>query len=152
MLYQQGSLGRIFVVKLEHGDDLLPEVKRLAVKTGLKSAYLFMIGALQSSTMVVGPRECVLPPQGIETHLDDGREIVAIGTLFPDQDKGEPVLHIHGSLGRGDTSLTGCLRADSRVFLVVEMLIIELLGFDAQKGHDPLTMMKTLLLNRVDSL
>lgn len=151
MRYQQGSLGRVFLVKLEHGDDMLQEIKRLALETGLKSAYLFMIGALESTTMVVGPQECVLPPQGLPVRLEDGREIVAMGTLFTDQDSDEPVLHIHGSLGRGNTSFTGCLRADSQVFLVVEMLIIELLGFEATKGYDPLTKMKTLLLNQADS-
>lgn len=150
MHYQQGSLGRVFLVKLEHGDDLLKEINHLAAETGLKSACLFMIGALDKAVMVTGPQQSALPPQVIEKRIDEGREIVAIGTMFPDQDSGEPVLHIHGSLGRGDTTFTGCLRSDSRVFAVVELLVVELSGFTASKGFDLAILMKTLIMNRTD--
>lgn len=150
MQYQQGRLGRVYLVKVEHGDDLLQEINRLAAETGLKSAYLFMIGAIDKTDMVTGPQRCELPPQIIEQRVDEGREIVALGTIFPDQISGKPVVHIHGSLGRGDTTFTGCLRSDTRVFVVVELLVLEVLGLTASKGTDPAILMKTLLMNQAE--
>lgn len=42
MKYEKGSAGRVFVVKLEHGDDFLAEIKGLAAKESIRSATFFM--------------------------------------------------------------------------------------------------------------
>ncbi len=48
MKYQQGTVGRIFVAKVEHGEDMLAEVKTLAVKENIRSAFMLIIGAVNS--------------------------------------------------------------------------------------------------------
>lgn len=135
MKYRQGNLGRVFVAKVEHGDDLLKEITNLARAERLSTAVIFLIGALKGAAMVVGPRECTVPPEPVWTSFGDGREILGMGTLYPDE-KGEPALHLHGVLGRGQTSLAGCLRADTEVYLVVEMVIMELTGTGAVRKMD----------------
>ena len=99
MKYTVGSIGRVLVVKVEHGDDLLEEIKNLAIKENIISASLFMLGALKKASLVVGPRECTVPPEPVWASFTDGREIMGIGSIF--SDGVEPVIHLHAAFGRG---------------------------------------------------
>lgn len=143
MQYRQGQLGRVFLARVEHGENLLEEIRNLARAEHLDGAVIFMIGALKSASMVVGPRECTVPPEPVWESFGDGREILGIGTLYPDE-MGEPALHLHGVLGKGQVSLTGCLRANTEVYLIVEMVIMELSRLDALRRLDPETGLKML--------
>ncbi|MGE5390049.1 MAG: PPC domain-containing DNA-binding protein [Deltaproteobacteria bacterium] len=141
MKYSVGEIGRTIIAKIEHGDDLLESIKELARKEHLESAVFFMLGALKSSKVVVGPREAIIPPEGMPRYFEDGREILAIGTIFVNE-QGDPLLHIHGAMGREESVLVGCLRDLSQVYLVVELIIMELKGTAARRLYDP-----DLLLN-----
>ncbi|MGD0152317.1 MAG: DUF296 domain-containing protein [Thermacetogeniaceae bacterium] len=142
MKYSQGKVGRIFLARIEHGDDLLEELKRLATQERVETAVLYLIGALREASLVVGPQACTIPSVPSWRHFDDCREILAIGTIFTGQDG--PVLHLHSATGRGDTPLTGCLRGDSAVHLVIEAMIMELLETGAVKSYDPATELQIL--------
>lgn len=137
MQYRQGTLGRIIVAKVEHGDDLLEELNNLLQTENIQSAVMFMIGALQKTSLVVGPESCTVPPQPVWKSLDDGREILGMGSVF--SDGGQPVIHLHASLGRGDEPLTGCIRKEARVYLVVEVVIFEIMNSDAVRTIDDIT-------------
>ncbi len=143
MKYQSGRLGRVFLVKLEHGDDVIEELSRLAEKEAINSAVVMLIGALKNAVMVLGPKECTVPPQATEHYFDDGREVAAIGTLLRDKE-GNPALHMHGSAGRNSSSITGCLRQDLEVYLIVEAIVLELDGIAAQRLLDPYLQVKAL--------
>ncbi len=145
MKYQSGQLGRVFLVKLEHGDDVIREISRLAEKESIVSAVIMLIGALKKGMMVLGPEECTVPPQAMEHCFDDGREIAAIGTLFRDGE-GNPALHIHGAAGRSSSSITGCLRHDLEVYLVVEAVVLEFEGIAARRLLDSYLQVKALVL------
>jgi uncharacterized protein len=54
-------------------------------------------------------------------------EVLGVGTLFPD-DRGEPVLHLHAATGREGDATVGCSRAGVEVWLVGEVIILEILG------------------------
>lgn len=142
MQYQTGSVGRVIVAKIEHGDDLLQEINNLLKVEEIGSALMFMIGALQSGTIVVGPETCSVPPQPVWREFTDGREILGIATVFSQE--GTPAVHLHASLGRGDQVLTGCIRKNAKVYLVVEVIILELLGTGARRSQDPLIGMELL--------
>jgi predicted DNA-binding protein with PD1-like motif len=131
MKYSQGKVGRVFVARVEHGDNLLEEIKGLALKENIEAGILYVIGALKNAAMVVGPEEMTLPPAPVWREFQDGREIVGIGTLF--RDGQEPVLHLHGAFGRGDRTLMGCVRKLSEVYLVAELILLELTGTGAVK-------------------
>jgi len=142
MQYQKGSIGRVFVAKFEHGDDLLVELKALLKKEEVKAGIMFMIGALQAGSLVVGPETCSVPPNPVWKKFADGREILGIATVFSAEE--EPVIHLHASLGRGEETWTGCIRKDTQVYLVVEVIILELIDSGAMRTLDALTGMNLL--------
>ncbi|MDD4013685.1 MAG: DUF296 domain-containing protein [Candidatus Omnitrophica bacterium] len=138
MKYSQGTTGRVFLVRFEHGDDLLSSLKELVRKEGIKLAHVNVLGALRKGEMVTGPSQLTLPALSDRRSFDDGREVVASGISIV-EDSGEVKLHLHGSLGRGEGTLTGCLRKDVEVFITVDAVVTELLGIKVSKKKDPAT-------------
>ncbi len=132
MQYKKGSFGRVFVLKFEDKDDLLEEMKKLAVKEKIKVGTILLLGGMRSAGIVSGPKKAVIPPEPMWVNFSDGREVLGVGTLFW-KDK-EPVIHLHGAVGREKETFVGCLRKDSSVFLVVEAVITEILGIEAHKA------------------
>jgi predicted DNA-binding protein with PD1-like motif len=49
---------------------------------------------------------------------------------------GAPALHFHAGIGRGDSALVGCPRVEMSVFLVLEVVIIEMLDLKADRAMD----------------
>jgi predicted DNA-binding protein with PD1-like motif len=137
MQYQQGSIGRVIVAKIEHGDDLLLELNKLLRAEHIAAGLMFIIGALQSGAMVVGPETDSVPPEPVWKEFREGREVLGMATVFSSDS--EPVIHLHASLGRGEETWTGCLRKDAQVYLVVEVVLLELVGSGAIRSLDALT-------------
>ncbi len=137
MQYRQGSFGRVFLLKFEDGDDLIAEIKRLARTEKVRVGTVMLLGGMRTAGVVAGPREAVIPPEPLWQEFSDAREVLGFGTLFCEGD--EPVLHLHGAIGRGGETVTGCIRRDSSVFLIVEAIVTEILGIDACKAHDEAT-------------
>ena len=135
MQVTEGSFGRVLVVRLEHGEDILDCVTRAARERGVEQAVVWLLGATAEGELVVGPRKTELPPESWLMGFDEGRELVALGTIFPGD--GEPVLHLHAVAGRGESTLAGCLQPGSKTFLVIEAIIAELVGVNAQRTPDP---------------
>ncbi len=135
MEVHESGLGRIFLLKLAHGDDLLQEIKRFAVEHNLKAAWLLFLGALQRGRMVSGPAAPTIPPDPVWQAFSQGWELLGLGNLF--WQEGAPALHLHGALGRGQATLTGCLRQDNEVYLVAEILVLELTGPAPHRCLDP---------------
>jgi predicted DNA-binding protein with PD1-like motif len=54
------------------------------------------------------------------------QEVLAVGTLFPDE-AGNPVLHMHAAVGREGGATVGCTRAGVEVWLVGEVVLLEIL-------------------------
>ncbi len=132
MKYKQGSFGRVFVLKFEDKDNILEEMKKVAIKEKITVGTIMLLGGMRSAGIVSGPKETVIPPDPLWVNFSDGREVLGIGTLFW---KGEePIIHLHGAIGREKETLTGCIRKDSTVFLVIEAVITEILGIDAHKA------------------
>ena len=103
----------------------------------LKSAVFLFIGALKKGHLVTGPKKPVIPPEANWVVFRDGWEVMGTGTIFAN--KSAPQVHIHATMGKKDKMLTGCVRKDSKVFLVVEAVIFELKGVKAAKSLDPKT-------------
>ena len=137
MKYTKGKIGRVFLVKFENNDILIPNLSALAKKEKIKAAALIFIGALRSGDLVTGPQKPVIPPQPNKLTFKDGWEVMGIGTIFTNS-RG-PQIHIHASMGKKNKVLTGCVRGDSKIFLVIEAVILELKGVKAQKDIDPTT-------------
>ena len=145
MQYSEGSFGRVFVVKFEDGDDLLEGLRQVASREGIKAATILLLGGMRSAGVVAGPRQAVVPPEPVWRSFNDGREVIAMGTLF--RKDGEPIVHLHGAMGRQGETLVGCIRKETTTYLVIEAVIAEIAGLAAHKAMDEKTGVVMLELN-----
>ncbi|MHB8867813.1 MAG: PCC domain-containing protein [Thermoleophilia bacterium] len=151
MKYTEGTIGRVFILRLEDGEVLNDTIEAFARDRGVGHASVtFLGGSADGSTVVVGPdagrSEAIVPL----THTLQGhREVLALGTLAPDE-KGEPVLHMHAAAGREGDATVGCTRAGVNVWLVGEVVIQEILGAGAERVHDPATGFALLEMKEVE--
>ncbi len=134
MEYAKGRIGRVFTVRVDHGDDLILELIKLAELEKIESAVFMLLGALKEGKLVTGPEENIRPPEPVWTGFNDAHEILGIGDIF--QEDGKPKIHLHAGTGRGDNIKLGCLRGESEVFMVVEVFIFELEGISARRVMD----------------
>jgi predicted DNA-binding protein with PD1-like motif len=147
MEYAKGRIGRVFTVRVDHGDDLILELIKLAELEKIELAVFMLLGALKEGKLVAGPKENRRPPEPVWTVFNDAREILGIGDIF--QEDGRPKIHLHAGTAREDDVKLGCLRGESEVFMVVEVFIFELDGIsarrimDAEQGFAPISFMQT---------
>jgi predicted DNA-binding protein with PD1-like motif len=127
--YSEGNIGRIFTIRMETGDRLPDSIEAFARTQRISRAMVIYVGgAAAGSRVVVGPEEgsgdAIIP---ILHALKGHQEVAGVGTLFPNE-SGEPVLHMHAGLGREGGATVGCVRAGVDVWLVGEVIILEILG------------------------
>ncbi len=140
MHYTEGRMGRVFVLRLEDGERLNDTLEAFAREQKLTHALAFYLGGSASgSKVVVGPDadrvDAVVP---LIHMLQGSQEVLAVGTLIPDE-KGAPVLHMHAAAGREGRATVGCTRAGVDVWLVGEVVLLEIVGTAAQRRKDPET-------------
>jgi predicted DNA-binding protein with PD1-like motif len=145
MEYSEGKIGRIFVIRLNDGDELPGCIEKFAQEKKVSMAQAILVGGIGSGKVVVGPRRNrELPIDPMLVSLDGVHELVGLGVLAPDKE-GKPSLHIHAALGRAGFTVTGCLRTGVTTWLVGEVILCEILGAgmarlpDRTSGFDLLT-------------
>lgn len=140
MQYTEGQIGRVFAIRLEHGDPMPASLEDFAREHGVSSGMAIMVGgAADASRFVVGPEDsAALPPVPMVTALSGAHEVAAVGTLFPNE-QGQPVLHMHAAFGRGEEVRAGCIRAGIVTWHILEIILIEILGLDALRVYDETT-------------
>jgi predicted DNA-binding protein with PD1-like motif len=141
MDYRTGSIGRLFAVRIDHGEDVIAEICKLALKENIKSAFFVMLGAMSEAELVTGPKEKVVPPTTVWSAFDDAREIVGAGNIF--MENGAPKVHLHGAAGNSKHMIMGCFRKKAQVFMIVEIFIVEMdiaaeRVFDEKLGTSPI--------------
>lgn len=137
MKASEGAIGRVFVLRLEDGDVVPDCIERFAAEKNISMGQVILVGGIGSGKIVVGPADSKeMPPEPVLLPIEGAHEVVGVGIIAPDKD-GQPVLHIHASLGRADKALTGCLRPGVTTWLVAEAVIFEILGAKAARLPDP---------------
>ncbi len=111
MKYSEANLGRIFILRLEHGDKIPDVIEEFAKTHQIDSAILYFLGGVDTnSKVVVGPEDGnAAKPRPMVTELLGTSEAVGTGTIFMDEDK-VPKLHLHAAFGRNRDTITGCTR------------------------------------------
>ena len=137
MDFTEAKLGRIFILRL-HQDEVLHEViEKFASEKNVSSALCFFLGGVEDqSKVVVGPKEgkgCTIDP--MVTLLRGVHEACGVGTILVNKE-GKPKLHMHASFGRNDTVVTGCVRMGVNVWLIGEVVILELTGSNAKRAKN----------------
>jgi len=130
-------MGRIFVARVDHGEDLIGELRLILTREGVSRAVMLFLGALGEGSLVTGPEEPVIPPVPHLMKFGGGWEVVGMATAYPGEDG--PAIHLHGSIGRGDRALTGCLRGRAETYLVMEVVIFELADLPVRRNRDSST-------------
>ena len=141
MKYSEAKQGRVFIIRLEDGEIVHECIERFAAEHGITHAAVTMHGGGdKGSILVTGPREDRSPPPiAPQTSVLDGvHEVVGAGSLFPDKD-GNPILHVHLACGRGESTITGCIRTGVKTWHVLEVILVELLGCTARRLPDAAT-------------
>lgn len=140
MKYSEAKQGRVFVLRLEDGEILHTTVESFAREHAIKAAALIVLGgADKGSKLVVGPEQGrSTPVVPMEQVLGDVGEIAGVGTLFPDV-RGNPVLHMHVACGRGNATITGCVRRGVQAWHVMEIVIWEMLDTAGRRLPDVAT-------------
>lgn len=146
MQYAVGTVGRVLVARFEDTDDVLAGLAAMARQENVRAAVVQLLGGLRQGRYVVGPQDdAVMPPAPQWRALTESHECVAVGTIF--WLDGEPKVHLHAALGKGDGVSVGCLRQDTSTYLVLEAIVTEIVGTPARRELDPAS---GLALLRVD--
>ncbi|HSQ53711.1 MAG TPA: DUF296 domain-containing protein [Candidatus Bathyarchaeia archaeon] len=144
MRYKAGKVGRVVLARFDHGEQVVPALAGLCEKEGISSGWFFLFGAIQNGRLVAGPREASLPPDPVWQEFTEPFEIVGMGSIAAGG--GSPSIHLHSSLGRGKEVLTGCIRKEGEVFIVVEAMVLEILGLRATRSPDEQSGLELLTL------
>ncbi len=136
MMYSEGKIGRVFIIRLEDSDKLPGCIEKFAAEHKISAGQGILVGGLGSGDVVVGPRRnTMMPPDPMLLPIDGVHEVVGVGVLAPDRN-GRPQFHIHAALGRAGRTMTGCLRMGVKTWLVGEVVLYEIEGADVARLPD----------------
>jgi predicted DNA-binding protein with PD1-like motif len=140
MIVSEGHIGRVFVLRLSDGDRIPDAIEAFAASREVTSAVVLALGGLENGKLVVGPEDGrAMPPNPMLAAIGAVHEAAAVGTLFPTAHHGKPTLHMHAVLGRGEEARAGCVRPGLDVWKIFEVVVIEILGTEFARAHDPET-------------
>lgn len=134
MQYVEGCQGRVFVVKLDHQDDLKKSLEDIVSKENIIFGCIHCMGAIKKSKVVVGPESESLPPKPVYESLSNPHEVVAFGTIAWSNEK--PHIHMHAVLSNNNHTVIGCIREFSEIFIVMEVIIYEIINVKATRRKD----------------
>ena len=134
MQYTGGQLGRVFVVRIDDGEDMLISLHQFISDKSIQAGSILFLGALMNGRMVTGPEEPVIPPVPHFVMFEGGWEVFGVGTIYPGESG--PHIHYHASVGRSGHALTGCLREKAITYLIIEAVILEFTGLSARREYD----------------
>ncbi|MDD1700130.1 MAG: DUF296 domain-containing protein [Methanoregula sp.] len=146
MQYTEGQLGRVFVVRIDNGEDMLISLRQFIYDKGIHVGSILFLGALMNGRMVTGPEVPVIPPVPHFVMFEGGWEVFGVGTIYPGEDG--PHVHYHASVGRSGHALTGCLREKAITYLIVEAVIFEFTGLSARREFDKKTQVHLPILGK----
>ncbi len=136
MHYSSGKTGRVFTVALAEDDPVYESITTLATHEKVERAVLWIIGGVKNGKVIVGPEESdERPITTMNVTFHEAHEILATGTIFPDEER-KPSLHIHASFGRSGTTITGCPRINLDSWLITEIIIMEIMDDKPMRKMD----------------
>ncbi|MEN8189973.1 MAG: PPC domain-containing DNA-binding protein [Thermodesulfobacteriota bacterium] len=131
MEYRTGNIGRVIMARFDHGDDLLEGLSELVRKEQIDSGWFQILGGLRQAGVVIGPKEPTMPPEPIWHEVEGAREVIGSGTVFWDSD--EPRIHLHAAMGDHGETTTACVRKNTKIYLILEVVLFEIEGLDASR-------------------
>jgi predicted DNA-binding protein with PD1-like motif len=147
MKYTTGSIGRIFTIRFDDGDDFLGELTELAKKEDIRAGWFNVIGGLREADVVTGPKEPVMPPEPVWKDVREAKEVLGVGSIFRDEND-VPKIHLHTSLGHHGDTMTVCVRKGTKTYLILEVYLIEITGTEITRPWYPEGQFNRLLFEK----
>ena len=88
MQYTEGQLGRVFVVRIDDGEDMIASLRQFIDEKAILAGSVIFLGALMEGKMVTGPRSRSFRRFPILSFLKAGGKYSASARFFPV--KGDP--------------------------------------------------------------
>jgi len=132
MDYAVGTIGRIFTIRFDDGDDFLTGLADLAAKENVKAGWFNIIGGLRQAEVVTGPQAAVMPPEPVWAKVDEAKEVIGVGSIFRDENN-LPKVHLHSALGHHGNTMTVCVRKKTATYLILEAYLVEITGINATR-------------------
>jgi uncharacterized protein len=128
MKFIEGTVGRVFVLRLDHNDPIPQCIEDFAAEKQIHLGQVFFVGGIYQGSIVAGPRNTADPrPDPIVLPVSEASDSLATGIIAP-AENGRPALHMHGALGRSGQTMAGCFQKGVKVWLVGEAVIYETLS------------------------
>lgn len=144
MQYSEGKIGRVFTLRLDDGEQVPTIIEEFCKEHDIQRAHCTLLGGIDSGNIVVGPKdgdaETIDP---ILCPISGAHEVAGVGTIFPDEE-GTPILHMHAALGREGKTRMGCIRPGLDIWLVGEVIIMEIVGMDMLRKTEKKSGLKLL--------
>jgi|WetSurMetagenome_2_1015567.scaffolds.fasta_scaffold531374_2 uncharacterized protein len=122
----EGTLGRVFVLRLDQDDPLPKCIEDFAAEKEIRLAQVVFVGGIYRGNLVAGPRKTDdLRPDPIIVPVSEAHDAFALGLIAP-AENGRPSLHMHGALGRSGQAIAGCFQSGVSVWLVGEAVLYEI--------------------------
>ena len=99
----EAKIKRIIFAKVEAEEDLMDSIIKMVRKHNIKSGFINCIGALKKFT--IGFYEIDTKNYKIETFNENVELLTCMGNIT--YNDGEPIIHLHVSLGRRDYNVIG---------------------------------------------
>lgn len=131
MEYRTGSIGRVLTIRFDNGDDLLEGLKEIVIKEQIESCWFQILGGIRHTKAVTGPEKPVMPPTPVWCEVDGARESLGSGSIHFEGK--EPRIHLHAALGHHGETMTACVREHTKVYLILEVMLMELKGLQASR-------------------
>lgn len=145
--YDVGQMGRIVVIRLAPGEDILPALVQIAKETGIQQALV--LGGAASLTKAhlrnvrTYPTEFPITNENrIFTQVNGPLELLSLSGNITRLEDDEPHIHCHAVISTGQpesAAYGGHLLPETRVFSTAELSMVEVIGCDMLRLHDPQT-------------
>jgi predicted DNA-binding protein with PD1-like motif len=145
--YAVGELGRVVVMRLGPGDDILPAILEIANECGIGQGII--LGGAASLTHARLRNVRSYPKQfpitdevRVFSAFDGPLELLSLSGNISQTDAGEAYIHCHAAIstGRPDAmAYGGHLLPETTVFSTAELSLVEVRGCDILRLDDPET-------------
>ena len=127
------KVGRVFVAKLMPDEDLIDAIKELVKKHNIKAGLINVIGALKKFT--IGYFDLNTKEYKFKTFEEDVELISSMGNIsYKD---GEPIIHMHISVGKDDYSIIGGHLSQPSIISVTGEVYIYEIAQKLNRVNDP---------------
>jgi len=133
--FWEASAGRVWVGRLETGDDLVEEIERVCAEHDVRAAWVSAIGAVKHASFAYYEQQ---EHRYLELASSEHHEIIGfVGNISMRDDR--PFLHAHATFAsRSGAAVGGHLVSGCEVF-VAEVTIREMTGVELIRTPDEVT-------------